>query len=342
MEERMMKQHYMTRDERQKLEALHLAGLPVAKIALQLGFCRQTIYNELKTGSYTHTCEWWDETRYSPDKAEKIHRKRQEMKGRPLKIGKDLEYANYLENLIRGIQPDGKLDRRRRYSPAAALAAARKEGRFQTTICTATLYSYIEKGIFLKLSQKDLWEGTRQKKREYKPVQRIAHNHLPSITDRPNWINSREEPGHYEMDLIVSCAKGSGAVLTMTERTGRLEIIRKIKDRKAETIRAELTKIHRQLPDIKSITTDNGPEFLEYQELLAVVGCPVFYCHSYAAWEKGTNENHNRMIRRWFPKGTDFSKIPRREIEECEAWMNNYPRRALGWMTPNEFTRMAA
>lgn len=144
------------------------------------------------------------------------------------------------------------------------------------------------------------------------------------------------------MDLIVSGAAGRGAVLTLTERTGRREAIRKLKDRKAATVREALKDIRRKIPNIKSITTDNGPEFLEYQALQALVSCPVYYCHSYAAWEKGTNENHNRMIRRWFPKGTDFSKVSLKNIKACEEWMNDYPRKTLGWLTPNEFAKAAA
>lgn len=329
------KQHYMTRDERYQLEALYKAGMPVAEIARQLGFCRQTIYNEIKRGLYVHTCDWWDEIRYSAQKGQQRHNYNQTAKGRPLKIGKDHAYANRLEELITGKQPNGKTDRRKRYSPAAAIVQARKEG-YTTTICTATCYSYIDKGVFLHLSNKDLWEKSKRKKRGYQPVRRIAHPALPSISDRPAYINSREEPGHVEIDLITSCAKGKGALLTMTERTGRYEIIRKLPDRKAATVRAALKSIRRKI-EIKSITTDNGPEFLEHQKLQAVVHCPIYYCHSYAAWEKGSNENHNRMIRRWFPKGTDFSKITVKEIAECEAWMNSYPRKSLEWLTPAEF-----
>ena len=62
----------------------------------------------------------------------------------------------------------------------------------------------------------------------------------------------------------------------------------------------------------------------------------VWYCHSYAAWEKGSNENHNRMIRRWFPKGTDFTKVTKKRIAEIQTWMNDYPRKILEWCTPNE------
>lgn len=62
----------------------------------------------------------------------------------------------------------------------------------------------------------------------------------------------------------------------------------------------------------------------------------VYYCHSYAAWEKGSNENHNRMVRRWFPKGTNFAKVTRKELQWVEDWMNRYPRKILGWSCPLE------
>lgn len=146
------------------------------------------------------------------------------------------------------------------------------------------------------------------------------------------------------MDLIVSCAKGNGAILTLTERVSRKEIILKLPNRRAETIRAALDKLERNTPHFreafKSITTDNGSEFLKYNDLrTSIYGgkrFELYYCHSYAAWEKGSNENHNRMIRRWFPKGTDFAKVQKKQIAALQTWMNDYPRKILNWATPNE------
>ena len=93
------------------------------------------------------------------------------------------------------------------------------------------------------------------------------------------------------------------------------------------------------MPDFRqqfrSITTDNGSEFLRYEELRQSIHggirFEVYYCHSYAAWEKGTNENHNRMIRRWFPKGTNFDEVTKEQVAEVERWVNDYPRKLLGW-----------
>ena len=136
----MRKQHYMTYEERLKLEALYNAArMPVGQLAKILGFSRQTIYNELHRGQYVHTCKWWDEIRYSAAKAQQIHQYNQTAKGRPLKIGSHHDYAQFLEDKII----------RDRYSPAAALAAARKRG-FAVSISVNTLYSYSEKRVLLR------------------------------------------------------------------------------------------------------------------------------------------------------------------------------------------------
>lgn len=96
----MKKKRYMIYAERLKLEALREAKIPVQEIARQLGFSRQTIYNELKRGAYVHDCGWYDAVRYSADKAQQIHDQRQTAKRRPLKIGNDHAYANFLERKI--------------------------------------------------------------------------------------------------------------------------------------------------------------------------------------------------------------------------------------------------
>ena len=134
------KQHYMTEQERYKLESYLEANKKVTWIAKTLGCCRQTIYNEIERGTYIHTCDYWDEKRYSADKGQQVHDRNQEAKGRPLKIGNNREYADFLEKKMLGVQEDGTTDPCKRCSPAAALELARREG-FQTSVCTTTLYS---------------------------------------------------------------------------------------------------------------------------------------------------------------------------------------------------------
>lgn len=315
------KQHHMTREERCRLEALLGAKVPVSRIARQMGFCRQTIYNEIQRGKYIHTCAYWDEERYSANKGQAVHDCRQFRKGRPLKIGNDRKLADFLEAKMLGMQENGKTDRRKRFSPAAALAAARREG-YTNLVCTSTLYSYITKGIFLHLTNKDLIEKGKKRSKKHKTVRRIAHPALPSITDRPEAVSQREELGHKEIDLIVGAAKTKGALLTITDRKGRTGMGFRLPDKRAGSVRAVFDRLERKLGKrrfrkmFRSITTDNGSEFLEYEKLTeSIFGgkrFQVYYCHSYSAWEKGSCENYNRLLRRFFPKGTDFSKVTQR------------------------------
>lgn len=339
-------QHYMTEDERYIMEGMLLAGAWVTEIARKLGFCRQTIYNELNRGMYTHICDYWEEIRYSADKAQQIHVYNQTAKGRPLKIGHDHSYAEFLEKKMLGIQKDGKRDKRKRYSPAAALAAAKAEG-FETSVCASTLYSYIDKRVFLNLKNENLIEKGRKKaSKSDDEKRRIAHPALPSIVNRPKEASERTESGHKEIDLVVSCEGSKAAVLTITDRKRRNEFAYLLPDKRAASVRAVFDRLERELgaerfrEEYKSITTDNGSEFLEYEKLVkSIYGgkrFEVYYCHAYSAWEKGTNENHNRMFRRFFPKGTDFAKVSQAEIQEAVDWMNNYPRKILGWKTPLE------
>ena len=328
------KQHYMTYEERIQLETLLRHKIPVAEIAQELGFARQTIYREIKRGTYIHMAEWWNEPRYSAQKGQIIHEQRQENKGCPLKIGKDYAYADFLEQKI--LQDH--------YSPAAALAAARREG-FTTRISVGTLYNYINMGLFVELEDKHLLEKPTRKPRKKNEAPRVAHDALPSIEIRPAVIGQRSEPGHWEMDLVVGPQGTKPCLLTLTERMLRKEIIIWLPDRRAVTIRRAIDRLERNTTGFrqkfKSITTDNGSEFMEYE--LLIQSCKrkgkrfdIYYCHSYAAWEKGSNENHNRMIRRFFPKGTDFTHVTKKQVAAIQNWMNNYPRKVLNWMTPLE------
>lgn len=330
----MGKQHYMTYPERIRLETLLGEKRSISYIAGKLGFSRQTIYNEIRRGTYLHTCDYWEEERYSAQKAQRVTEYNQTAKGRPLKIGTDHAYADFLEHKIL----------EDRFSPAAALAAARGAG-YQTQISVNTLYSYIDKKVFYQLGNKHLWEKWKKRAKKSEDEEpRIAHPQLPSIEDRPDRIARRLEYGHWEMDLVVSCKGGRSVLLTLTERMSRQEIIIKLPNRKAETIRRALDRLEHKTPDFrqkfKSITTDNGSEFLQYDLLCqSVHGGPRFqlwYCHSYAAWEKGSNENHNRMIRRFFPKGTNFDQVTEEQVHWVQEWMNHYPRKVLDWRTPGE------
>lgn len=326
-----MKQHYMTYPERIRLETMIRFKVPVAQIARELGCCRQTIYNELKRGQYIHTGAYRDEIRYSADKGQKLHEKAVRNKGSNLKIGKDIAYADFLEEKI--------LKEKR--SPAAALAEARAAG-FTTSICTTTLYAYIDQGVFYALTNEDLWEKPNRRRKAEKKGSRVVHPQFPSIENRPAHIQERLDQGHWEIDLVIGKQETTAALLVLTERVTREVMIRKIPNKRAATIVSELDQLERNLPNFRekfrTITTDNGSEFLDYEGMRRSIydgtRCEIYYCHSYASWEKGTIERNNRIIRRFFPKGTDFTKITKKRIAAVQDWMNNYPRKVLNWKTP--------
>ena len=318
------KQHYMTENERNQLEGMLRAGKPVAWIARELGFCRQTIYNEIKRGTYLHTVKWWDEERYSAEKGQHVHRKAQENKGRPLKIGHDRNYADFLEHKIL----------RDRFSPAAALAAARAAGH-QTTVCVSTLYSYIDQGIFYQLTSSHLWEKPTRKPRKKQEGPKIAHEKLPSIEQRPQHIKDRKEFGHWEMDLVVGPQESRPCLLTLTERMSRKELIFKLPNRKALTIRKIFNRLERELPDFrnifKSITTDNGSEFAAHLDITAGLrmkgldDVTVYFADSYCSWQKGAVENVNKLIRQYIPKKSNFNDFSDNYIKNVAKKLNLRP-----------------
>ena len=232
-------------------------------------------------------------------------------------------------------------------SPAAALAEIRLEGRtFKTSICVSTLYSYITKGVFLSLTNSNLPEKSKRK-REYKKVKKTGKraSYGKNIEKRPDEVDQRSTFGHWEGDTVYSKKDGSKALFVLTERLTRWEIITRIKDRTAESVIKAMDRIERKFgadlfaKAFKTITFDNGGEFSDVKRLERSVvrkgkrRTAAYYCHPYSSYERGSNECQNKMIRRKFPKGTDFGKVSVAEIEAAEAWMNNYPREILGWKT---------
>jgi IS30 family transposase len=336
--------HQLTRTDRIKIEALIKAGIRKTKIAEQLGVHRSTIYNELKRGRYEHlNSNYTTEIRYSPDIAQEKAEENLKVRGTQLKIGNDIAYANYIEDKI--VNED--------YSPAAVLGELKAQGReqeFNTTICVSTLYSYIDKGIFLKLSNKDL-PVKKNKKRKYKKVRKQQARAAAgdSIEKRPDAIDERKEFGHWEMDSVIGKRGISkNTLLVLTERKTRDEIIFKLRDHTDDAVVEALDRLeHRYGIELfkkifKTITVDNGSEFadvdgLERSKLReGEKRTHLYYCHPYSSWERGTNEVTNKMIRRKVPKGVNFDDKTDEDIEKIENWINGYPRRIHGYRSAGE------
>lgn len=327
----------LTYTDRLRIEVMLREKMSKQAIADTLRVHVSTIYREIKRGAYEHlNSDYTTEIRYSPDIAQdKIDSAKSGM-GADLKIGRDHELANFLENLILNES----------YSPGAALGEIKRSGiKFQTTICEATLYSYIRKGVFLNLTMSDL-PRRGKKKQKHQEVKAKKAPRGESIEKRPENINDRSEFGHWEMDTVVGCKKSKKTLLVMTERKARKEIIIRMPDKTAASTVKALDKLERKFGKafqyiFKSITVDNGCEFadctgMERSVLNGQQRTKVFFCHPYSAYERGSNENQNLLIRRFFPKGTSFDKIALKYIQHVEDWINNYPRGIHGYKSAND------
>lgn len=331
----MNKRHNFSYDDRIRLETMLKLKVPVSRIASELGYCRQTIYNEIRRGTYLHNYGYYDRPRYSSVKGQSIADKNKANKGRPLKIGSNTKLLVYLEALML----------KKKVSPSAALCMAAING-LPVNISVSTLYNYIYRNFFPRLRLIDLPEVVRRRQKRKRIVKRNPHPALPSIEQRPDTITDRSEIGHWEMDLV--CGSGKAALLVLTERATRYQIMRRLPDKSSASVVSALDHIEMSRPGIKisTVTTDNGSEFLSYNALCASVTggkrFNVYYCHAYCAWEKGTVERQNRLLRRWIPKGSDISCYSDDSICEIESLLNNYPRRSLYWRTPAQLMTCSA
>jgi len=265
--------------------------------------------------------------------------KRGRSKERPLKIGKDKALEEYIRIKL--------VDER--FSPDAIIGSIKASGqKFTGMICTKTLYNYIDKGIFFGISNKDLWQKRHKKRRKYRPVGRVSrlNRMCRSIEKRPLAVEKRLAYGHWEGDTLKGPSGAKTSLITLTERKTREEIIIKVARASQEEIKAAFDDLEckygtRFKSKFKSITFDNGVEFLGWRSLeISILDkkrrTTIYFAHSFSSWERGTNENHNRMIRRFIPKGTDIADLTESRINDIEDWMNNYPRRILAYKSPKQ------
>lgn len=333
----------LTRDKRIKIETLYNTGMKVVDIAEQLGCHYSTIYRELKRGRTVkrNSSDWSEKEIYSYDKGQFKHEENKRKCGRKrIMHEKDEEFIEYVEMMIVDYH----------YSPAAILEEIRNDGmEYDTKICLTTFYNYIKKGVFPNIMLADL---PYRKKKKIKRKQRVQKRFSKgtSIDERPKNIEEREEIGHWEMDSVVGPqGEGERTLLVLTERKTRKEIIRLLKNHTSEEVVKALNRLERDMGEkkfretFKTITVDNGTEFSDWEGMEKSrrnkkrKRTKIYYCHAYRSWERGSNENQNRMIRRWFPKGTNFDDVSKSEVQKVEKWINDYPREILGWMTADEF-----
>jgi IS30 family transposase len=312
----------------------------VDKIAALLGRDRSTIYHEKIRGTVSHLqSDLTKKKTYRANVAQADYVSQGRNKERKLKIGKDKDLEAHIRIKLKA-----------RFSPDAIIGQIKVEGlEFAGMITTKTLYNYIDAGVFAGISNKDLWQKRNKKKRGYKAISRVntKNRDCRSIEDRPKKIDTRVEYGHWEGDTVKGAMGTKAGLFTLTERKTREEIIIKLRQSTQECIKEALDALEKKYGarfkiKFKSITFDNGVEFLNWKYLevsVLILGgqrTTIYFAHSYSSWERGTNENQNRMIRRFVPKGTNIAEFSDEEIQWIEDWMNNYPRKILGYKTANQ------
>jgi IS30 family transposase len=302
---------HLTLRDREYLQRLVKAKKSKREIARLMNRHRSTIYRELERNS--------DAWGYRASRADFLAKRRRRSCHRPLKL-RDLEMRLYVNDRLR-----------QAWSPDQIAGRMRVEFRQRPSwrITAQTIYTWIQRscgrpGRWLRLANRQVKD--LEKREGY-----------VSIRGRPEVINQRRRYGDWEGDTIQGKRRHSGLV-TLVERKSGLLRIGKINNLRSATTMSAAERCLANLPASlrRSVIFDNGSEFTEHHKLTENLGLAIYFAEPYRAWQRGANENANGLLRQFFPKGTDFKRISRREVERVERLLNERPRRRLGYKSPIE------
>ena len=330
---------HLTKEERVVIERMSLGGYPPREIARTLNRHQRTIEREIKRGSVKHLdSELRVKTVYSSDRGQDVYDLNATAKGPELKLGKNRELVEFTRKRIV----------EHKESPSV-VAFRMKEAQIEGAVCAKTLYSYIDEGLIAGVTNETLWEKRLRSNRNKHVLRRRRKTpaRRNSIEKRPEEVEKRQEFGHWEIDLIVGPIGSKAALLTLVERKTRNLITKKLADKTNHSVMRALNSIERKCgpalfrKQFKSITADNGCEFLNVDRLQASIASKqkrtaFFYAHPYSSWERGSNENANKIIRRFIAKGRKIENFTQATINTIENWINNYPRKIINFKTAHQ------
>ena len=311
-----MKYHQLSTEERYELAAMRRQHVGMAAMAEHLGRHRSTLYREVKRNQSVH------DGSYRPSHAVEKASGRQRRSRRNWRYG-PTEFGP-VETLIR-----------QRFSPEQIVGRRTLEG--QAVMSHETIYRWIWAD---KRCGGTLWRhlrGARKRRRKrygrYDSRGRLAGKKL--IEQRPAVVASRGRIGDWEIDTVHG--RGKACVVTVVERkTGLVRIGPIQRATKELTLDRTVKLLWEERQRVKTITADNGTEFHNYRELENRLGTRVYFAAPHHAWERGTNENTNGLIRQYLPKGTNLSRLTQRQCDRIAEQLNNRPRLRLDFKTPNE------
>lgn len=320
--------HRLSDDEREEVSRQLVQGCSLRTIARSLGRAASTISTEVSAAGcnrYTYRA-----TR-AQRRAQRNARKRKRGKRKLLRHPRLRRYVHAKlrlrwspEEIVRRLAAEYPNDGSMRVSPEAIYAylyvLPRGELKRELLAC-------------LRRERK----RRRKRGRRGEPVVERNLEDMLSIEERPAEVADRTVPGHWEGDLLVGKNRQS-FLGTLVERTTRATILVPLKNKQAEVVRAAFARAAQRIPAHlrRSLTYDQGREMAEHKLLTAQTKMQVYFAHPASPWERGTNENTNGLVRQFFPKGTDFSKISRREVRRVQHLLNGRPRKVLNWATPDE------
>ena len=307
-----------TESDRAILAQLLALQLPKKEIAARLHKDRSSVYRELGRNS--------GPLGYIPIEAQQRANVRRRRPRRAAKMS-DPQVKKYVaERLQHCWSPDqiaGRSERELRRRP-------------DRQISRQTIYNWIDR---LRPEERRAW---RQYLRFGRPRRKKSENagrlpHAVTIEGRPHVVDARRRFGDWEGDTIVSRGRHGGLV-SLVERKSGYTLLARVVDLRAATVRQaaedQLEALPRHLR--RTLTFDNGKEFAEHEALAAATGMSIYFAQPYCAWQRGTNENTNGLVRQYLPKGTDLTACSHREVAAIQSSLNDRPRKRLGYLTPRE------
>ncbi len=305
-----MAQH-LTLKERECLSRLKQEGKQQKDIAALMGRDPSCISRELRRNG--------GQQGYCPQQAQHLYKARRQACRRPAKL-EDPEVHDQVEQKLTQLwSPDQIAGRMRAELPDQP----------QYRVSRQAIYNWINR-------RAPHWK--RHLRRGGRPIQRRGKlRDVVRIDGRPDVINRRRRYGDWEGDTLVGKGRRS-ALVTLVERKSGYTRIGRADDM---TARATTRVTHRRLKDLppalrRSITFDNGKEFMNHRQITRRLGVDVYFALPYRSWQRGTNENTNGLLRQFFPKGTDFTRISHQAVARAETLLNERPRKRLGYQTPAE------
>lgn len=184
----------------------------------------------------------------------------------------------------------------------------------------------------------DRWrcQGKKRRKRYGKYDRRGKLPSCRSIEERPAIVNVRKRLGDWEVDTIIG-RKHKQAIVTLTERKSRFTLVSKVKRRTAQAVRKQFCRMLLPVKNkVHTLTSDHGKEFADHEQIAQILELKFYFAYPYAAWERGTNENTNGLLRQYFPKKSDFQSVSHKKLEQAMARLNFRPRKTLRFKTPFE------